>query len=318
MTDRTWIGGTNNKASNPKDWSPTGVPQQGDRLFITGSFGAVPPNGTLNITGNDLAGDILTAGSVPTHSIVTINLSHDASLDLETLVGDGIVVIPQSTTINVKGAATLTGDALFWPATQTINIGANSTLTVSHLNATTIGPGEGTTVVINGAAHGKLNVQGAGAIVNYSDSTMTVNAPVIGAGTFDDDGSLTFSNSVTSGITVELTAINSSTLMLDHPLTFNGTVDDPNAAGQQGFATIDLAAIHATTYDYGNGVLTLLKGNHVVDRLDLKTNNPVLVAQNTSGITILTGNGTPPASAGTLLSVHSPALLLDGVAALPS
>ena len=305
MTDRTWIGGGNNQASNPRDWSPTGGPQPGDRLFITGSLNAMPPNGTINITGNDLAGDILTAGSVPTHSIVTINLSHDASLDLETLV-QGVAVIPQSTTINVKGAAMLTGDALFWPATQTINIGSNATLTVSHLNATTIGSGEGTTVVINSAAHGKLNVQGVGAIVDYSASAITVNAPVIGMGTFDDDGALTFTNSVASGITVDLTAINSSTLMLDHPLQFRGAIDDPNAAGQQGFATIDLAAIHATTYDYGNGVLTLFNGNHVVDRLDLQTNNPVLVAQNTSGITVLTGNGTLPTSAGTLLTIHTP------------
>jgi hypothetical protein len=66
MTTRIWIGGGNNKASNPKDWSPTGVPRLGDNLFIAGSTGAMPPNGTINVVGNDLAGDTLTAGSIPT------------------------------------------------------------------------------------------------------------------------------------------------------------------------------------------------------------------------------------------------------------
>jgi hypothetical protein len=32
MTTRTWIGGGNNRADNPNDWAPNGVPQPGDML----------------------------------------------------------------------------------------------------------------------------------------------------------------------------------------------------------------------------------------------------------------------------------------------
>jgi hypothetical protein len=51
-TTRTWIGGGNNKAANPNDWSPTGDPQVGDSLMMT--------HGTMNVSGNGLAGDTLT------------------------------------------------------------------------------------------------------------------------------------------------------------------------------------------------------------------------------------------------------------------
>ena len=51
MTNRTWIGGGNNKASNPRDWSPNGAPQAGDTLTIS--------SGTMTVSGNDLKGDSL-------------------------------------------------------------------------------------------------------------------------------------------------------------------------------------------------------------------------------------------------------------------
>jgi hypothetical protein len=49
MVARTWIGGGNNEADNPKDWSPTGVPHSGDTLSMA--------SGTMNIMGHDLASD---------------------------------------------------------------------------------------------------------------------------------------------------------------------------------------------------------------------------------------------------------------------
>jgi hypothetical protein len=49
MTTRTWIGGGNNQASNAKDWSPNGAPQSSETLLVS--------NGTINVNGNDLAGD---------------------------------------------------------------------------------------------------------------------------------------------------------------------------------------------------------------------------------------------------------------------
>ncbi len=217
MTTRIWIGGGNNKASNPKDWSPTGAPQPGDSLLITGSPNAMPPNGTINIAGNDLAGDTLTAGSIPTHSIVTINLSHDATLNLETLV-QGIIVIPQSTTINITGDATLTGDTLAPYNTQTINIG-HGTLTLDNLSTT--GPAVGQSVVINSSG-GALKLQGN--TNEDANSTIAINAPVKGTGMFLDGGSLTFSDSVARGITTDLTS-GMSFLQVDEPKHFLGLVD---------------------------------------------------------------------------------------------
>ena len=52
MTARTWIGGGDDRANNPADWSPTGVPQAGDFLLM-------PPTTTMSVQGNDLAGDRL-------------------------------------------------------------------------------------------------------------------------------------------------------------------------------------------------------------------------------------------------------------------
>ena len=51
MTNRTWVGGGNNQASNPSDWSPTGAPQPGDTLIIS--------SGTMDVSGKALAGDTL-------------------------------------------------------------------------------------------------------------------------------------------------------------------------------------------------------------------------------------------------------------------
>jgi hypothetical protein len=73
MTTRTWIGGGNNEASNPRDWSPAGAPQPGDSLSLD--------TGTLGISGNALAGDTLTIGGGAT---VDIDTNHAAILKLAT------------------------------------------------------------------------------------------------------------------------------------------------------------------------------------------------------------------------------------------
>lgn len=51
MTTRTWIGGGNNSASNAALWAPHGAPKAGDTLDMQ--------SGTMNVTGNALAGDTL-------------------------------------------------------------------------------------------------------------------------------------------------------------------------------------------------------------------------------------------------------------------
>jgi hypothetical protein len=67
-TLHTCIGGGNNKASNEKDWLPTGVPQPGDFLQMA-------PGTTMNVLGNDLAGSSITLGSSNTLNVTDANNS---------------------------------------------------------------------------------------------------------------------------------------------------------------------------------------------------------------------------------------------------
>jgi len=69
MTNRTWIGNQdhNNNASNPDNWNPRGVPRTGDSLVIN--------SGTIAVSQNDLAGDILTVNLLANPPVV-IDLTH--------------------------------------------------------------------------------------------------------------------------------------------------------------------------------------------------------------------------------------------------
>ena len=62
MTNRTSIGGGNNEASNPKDWSPTGAPQAGDTLVMNGET-----NNPINVSDYNLRGNSLNVqgGAIP-------------------------------------------------------------------------------------------------------------------------------------------------------------------------------------------------------------------------------------------------------------
>jgi hypothetical protein len=77
----TWIGGGNNRASNPADWSTGTAPAAGDQLHV-GSIGTQSGPFTLDVRGGDLAGNFLDfstglgLGSVA----FTANLSHQANV----------------------------------------------------------------------------------------------------------------------------------------------------------------------------------------------------------------------------------------------
>src|SRR5689334_13577678 len=55
-TTLTWIGGSNDSATDPSNWSPSQLPQHGDALVM-------PTGSTMDIQGNALAGDTLLIGS---------------------------------------------------------------------------------------------------------------------------------------------------------------------------------------------------------------------------------------------------------------
>jgi len=96
VVNRTWSGGGNNKAKNPKDWSPAGGPQPGDNLLMT--------QGVMNIAGNALAGDQL---AVSGDTTVTINTRAAARLDLHSSFG-----LLTTVDVNVHGTVMLTADVV--------------------------------------------------------------------------------------------------------------------------------------------------------------------------------------------------------------
>jgi hypothetical protein len=81
MTNRTWIGGGNNQASNPKDWSPTGAPQPGDTLTMS--------QGTIKISGNAMAGDVLNVSPRDQFtSAPTIHLNGNLTMTVNVFASD--------------------------------------------------------------------------------------------------------------------------------------------------------------------------------------------------------------------------------------
>src|SRR6185437_7227384 len=95
MTDRRWTGNVNNDANTPGNWDPNGAPQPGDALFVGR---ADVRTATIDITGNDLQGDILT---IALGQQVTLNLSDHANAKVEIPTYFG------STTVNIDGTALL-------------------------------------------------------------------------------------------------------------------------------------------------------------------------------------------------------------------
>ena len=82
MTTRTWVGGGNNKASNPTDWSPAGAPQPGDVLDMNA--------GVINVKGNALAGDSLNLDA--NGAAYTIDVSSHTSLNWSAEYSDAVTV----------------------------------------------------------------------------------------------------------------------------------------------------------------------------------------------------------------------------------
>ncbi len=100
-TSRIWIGGADNNAGNPQNWSPTGAPQPGDTLVLldNGPFHAF----TLHIRGNDLAGNTLTIGQTrDSGPAFTLNLSDHAHATVRAGILSQV-----KTKINVAGTDTL-------------------------------------------------------------------------------------------------------------------------------------------------------------------------------------------------------------------
>jgi hypothetical protein len=111
-TTRTWKGGGNNNASNPRDWNPMGVPQPGDNLSMT--------QGVMNVSGNALTGDTLSVSNadINTHAAArlhlsvtnTVNVHNDGTVFLTDLIERGQHLNISGGTINIIGTSTFDGN----------------------------------------------------------------------------------------------------------------------------------------------------------------------------------------------------------------
>ncbi len=146
---RLWVGGSDNAAANPANWSPAGVPQPGDTLQI--GNGA-----TINVTGNDLAGDTLNV--INSGSAVTVNAKDSAQLDFSIPFSGVNLNVADTATLNVSavhGVLNASGGTIQFIGTTQLGASRvilNDNLTGTATVALSGAQGEGTFVEVNGAA----------------------------------------------------------------------------------------------------------------------------------------------------------------------
>jgi hypothetical protein len=286
-----WIGGSNNKASNPNDWSPTGVPRPGDTLTMAA--------GTMNIAGDDLAGTTLRlslGGPFPYLGPITLNLTRDAVLNelldpygsgasvtfnlsdsTLNLVADAVYSGSINPTVNLKGVDTFhysagAGSGGF------VNLLPNS-MWRGDIYVHALGNHDyGGNVIVAGGPHSSFANQTSE--IDFSHTT--IRADVIGIGSFGmglkgsyagHPATLEFSGAVGSGQTVTMSdpAHNGNSgllLQLDKPTTFQGSV-----TLVQG--TIDLIGLAtADSYTFKNDMLSIFSGKSIIDTLRLHDATP--------------------------------------------
>ena len=286
---RNWLGGGNNKGTNPLDWSPNGTPQTGDSLFAEGTFGNSPfPVYTLNVRGNDLAGDTLTTF----FANVTVNASHRAVLNVIDSNG--------TDTFNLANRSTLKSECFRHP------LDLWWVLDRQHARRFYVAPGQwrpdhGECLARFGLDRrlhyrnfhgGKLTITGGKHAAFHNDvssasffADVTVPMDVLGKGTFEvsSGARLEFMGSVGKNQSVTVSnfpQFGGGKLVIDHPHQFHGEVTLSLPASQlanqpAGFTRpeIDLQGIlnaDSYAYDFQKDLLSIYHGNKVLDTLRLE------------------------------------------------
>jgi hypothetical protein len=294
MTDRTWLGGGNNHARNPYDWSPAGAPQPGDTLSML--------NGTMNVRDDDLAGNAVHVGDPITGGQDTFNLSHHAVL---AVVQNQFT--SSETTVNVSGRDTLRFSSVFPSGPQVIvNLDPHARLTASF-NMTFGG------LTVNGEHGAKL-------INDQSDTLNGVHAlitpDVLGIGSISIgnaqgvSGFLEFGHSVSSGQDVSVSGDPgrglAGVLQIDKPREFHASLV------MQPKAEVDLVGLaKADSYTFENDMLSIFGGNCVIDRLKLTNNgsfegvpHDLVVSKSGSDVWLTQSGLTGPPLGSTTLPLH--------------
>jgi len=311
MTTLTWLGGGNNKASNPKHWSTGKVPQSGD--FLQVQFSAQPY--TMNVSGNNLSGDTVRTfnanftanlshsatmvANLVTSSVGTFNLSQHSTLDLSLISGFHVGV--NTAIINMSGADTLTLHNTDSQVTVNLLSGSrwNGNLDAGQFFGVTFGK-----TTVNGGPHSSFNNNGHSVI--YNTEQAVINTDVVGVGTFDvsNQGArgnldplpnsiarMEFAGSVGPNQSIS----NSGLLVIDWPNQFSGhvylsTFDGGTPTNPLFPAEIDLMRLAtADSYTYKNDMLSIFSGKSVIDQLHLtdKTIHGFVVGKTASSVNII-------------------------------
>jgi hypothetical protein len=270
---RTWIGGGNNNANRIADWSPHGVPQPGDTLTMA-------PGATMNLTGNQLAGDTLHVNSNgAAQPTTTINVSGVTNLNLTT----GATLGPENDKVIVNLAANSK-----WVGGFSDNLFSN------------------------------VKVDGPGNFANtltHAGGTTIIDANVVGQGQFTatrshGSGLLEFAHGVGAGQSVTIDwggyGLAGATVKVDDPANFH-------ASTNLSVGNLLLEGLKASSYAYEGNSLTLFNGNTVVDKLIVANTTThsgfefppasFSVAQVGNAVDIFKGGGS--AFGGTVLPLHA-------------
>lgn len=300
MVNRTWIGGGNNKADNPKDWSPTGAPPAGDVLTMN--------SGTMNASGSSLFSDNLNiiSGTFNGKNIVAANLF----LDGDTIVNlsnnsSATVDVIGNSKVNIQDNATVSLTA-FQGGLATVNLAANSHwIGDFHVNP-------GGSLVVNGDRHATFINSGSSGIAGVGAHAV-INADITGGSSLLAVGggaTLELNGSVAPGITVVVTSgalaptDATSVLKIDHPGQFSGILN-------LGVGEIDLVGLaKADSYSFKNDMLSIYSGKGIIDTLSLQqgsgiqAGSPFVVEKTATGVSIYSLSD-PTHPAGKLLPLHA-------------
>jgi hypothetical protein len=295
MTDRTWLGGGNNNARNPNDWSPTGAPQSGDTLSMI--------NGTMNVRDDDLAGNAVHVGDPITSGQDTFNLSHHAVL---AVVQNQFT--SSETTVNVSGRDTLRFSSTFPSGSQVIaNLDPHARLTASF---DMVFGG----LTVNGDAGAKL-------INDQSDTLRGVQAlitpDVLGIGSISVGsaqgvaGSIEFGHSVSRGqdvsVSGDLGQGLAGSLQIDKPREFDASVV------MQLKSKVDLVGLaKADSYTFENDMLAIFAGHRRIDQLKLTNDgtfegqpHDLVVSKSGTDVFLTQAGLTSPPIGSTMLPLHT-------------
>jgi hypothetical protein len=286
----TWIGGGNNKASNPKNWSPEGVPTHTDAEIT---------HGRINIEGNELAdqttGRHLFLDVLGGASDVIIDLRH--GLQQTDVMVRPIDVQSGNADIEIKDSAQF---ELFAQAGASVHI--NELPHAVRWSGTF-------------SVEGDLKVFGNGTFVPSGNDSLVVtdrNQPPAHA--FLDvtiakglpihvfNASLELGGFVSAGETIALVGDpdRPSFLKLDIPRIFAGTV---NLGRDSQVDLVDLVKReHVDSYALKNDLLAFYDHNEVRYTLAVTGSAPLTVAQAGGDVFVYTDAVAPPGS--TLLPLH--------------